>query len=277
MMDNNFPLNPVFENYPSSFFLVKPIIKGDSCDDFTYIYVNPAFCRFIGKDVDELIGRTFRQAFGKDGELFWLNLFYETASKKIVRYAENTTTVLRRRLSVESFHVEPDMCGCIIRDYDLAIDGVELRYSDSLQNKAYSDALTGAYNQFHLQANEDLFSKTDQIGVAYFDINSLQSVNDIMGHGAGDKVLCDFVRVLTTYYNKSLVYRIGGDEFLVITSKMPEQIFTESCHSFKRTLDASGNAAIGYKFYSKAPDIWEAVDECCILMQEHKAAMKKSH
>jgi diguanylate cyclase (GGDEF)-like protein len=275
-MEDKFSLNSVFEKYPSSFFLVRPIIRNNCCNDFTYVFVNPAFGLFVGKNVSELIGHTFCEVFGKEGEPFWLNLFLETATKKQVRYVENTTTVLRRQLSVEAFYVEPDMCGCIIRDYNPAMDDYNVFYSDTLQDKAYSDALTGASNRFHLQANEDQFSGKDELGVAYFDLNNLKETNAAHGHSAGDKLLCEFVRMLTTYYSKAPVYRLGGDEFLVITRKMPEKIFTDSCNSFKRTLDTNGNAAIGFKFYRHAPNIWAAIDECDKLMFEHKTQMKKS-
>jgi GGDEF domain-containing protein len=275
-MEEQFSLHSVFEKYPSSFFLVRPLIANNRCYDFTYIYVNPAFGLFVGKNVQEMIGHTFCEVFRKEGEPFWLNLFYETASNKQIRYVENTTTILQRQLSVEAFYVEPDLCGCIIRDYNPAMDEYEVCYSDALQNKAYSDALTGAYNRFHLQANENQFSGKDNLGVAYFDLNHLKSINTVQGHNAGDKLLCEFVQMLTNYYNKSPVYRLGGDEFLVITRRMPEPIFTKSCHSFKRTLDTNGNAAIGFKFYLHAPDIWEAIDECATLMSEHKTQMEKS-
>jgi GGDEF domain-containing protein len=273
-MQDTISLHSVFEKYPSSFFLVRPIITNNRCNDFTYVYVNHAFGLFVGKNSQEMIGHTFTEVFGEEGEPFWLNLFHETASRKMVRYVQNSTTILRRQLSVEAFYVEPDMCGCIIRDYNPSMDEYRVSYSDTLQNKAYSDALTGAYNRFHLQANEDQFSGMDNLGVAYFDMNDLKKTNMAKGHDVGDRLLCEFVRMLTTYYNKAPVYRLGGDEFLVITRKMPEQIFTDSCHSFKRTLDTNGNAAMGFKFYRHSPDIWKAIDECDKLMQEHKTGMK---
>jgi GGDEF domain-containing protein len=275
-MEDNFSLNLVFEKYPSSFFLVKPIITDNCCDDFTYIYVNPAFGLFVGKNVQELIGHTFCEVFGEKGEPFWLNLFFETVSKKQVQYVENSTTILKRQLTVEAFYVEPDMCGCIIRDYIPNVGEYKVCYSNMLQNKAYSDALTGAYNRFHLQANESQFSGKDELGVAYFDLNDLKEINASQGHGNGDKMLCEFVQMLTNYYYMASVYRLGGDEFLVITRTMPEQIFLNSCRSFKRTLDTNGNAAMGFQFYRHVPDIWKAIDECAALMLEHKKVMKKS-
>jgi diguanylate cyclase (GGDEF)-like protein len=177
---------------------------------------------------------------------------------------------------VEAFYVEPDMCGCIIRDYVPNVGEYKVCYSNMLQNKAYSDALTGAYNRFHLQANESQFSGKDELGVAYFDLNDLKEINASQGHGKGDQMLCEFVQMLTNYYYMASVYRLGGDEFLVITRTMPEQIFLNSCRSFKRTLDTNGNAAMGFQFYRHVSDIWKAIDECVALMLEHKKIMKKS-
>jgi diguanylate cyclase (GGDEF)-like protein len=274
-MGENISLDNIFKEYPSSFFLIRPTIQDNCCNDFTYIYVNPAFGLFVGKSVQELTGHTFCEVFEKKGEPFWLNLFYETATKKLVRYVKSSTSILNRLLTVEAFYVEPDMCGCIIRDYNPAMEDYEVCTNDALQNKAYTDVLTGAYNRFHLQANESQFSDRDDIGVAYFDLNNLKATNDSLGHSAGDRLLCEFMRMLTAYYNKAPVYRLGGDEFLVITRKMSEKIFTDSCNSFKKTLDTNGNAAIGFKFYHHSPDIWDAIDECDKLMYQHKASMKK--
>jgi GGDEF domain-containing protein len=82
--------------------------------------------------------------------------------------------------------------------------------------------------------------------------------------------------MLTVYYNNSLVYRLGGDEFLVITHEMSEKTFTDSCTSLKHALDTSGNAAIGFKFYNCASNIWDNINECDKLMYQHKFEMKKS-
>jgi diguanylate cyclase (GGDEF)-like protein len=138
------------------------------------------------------------------------------------------------------------------------------------------DTLTGTYNRFHLQEHDNLFSNQDNVGVAFFDLNRLKETNDKYGHSAGDKLLCDFAQLLNTYYNQAPVYRLGGDEFLVLTREMPENIFTACCHSVKSALDVSGEAAIGFKFYPHIDNIWDAIDECDKLMYEHKSAMKKS-
>jgi diguanylate cyclase (GGDEF)-like protein len=269
-------LDSVVGKYPSSFFLVKPIIRDKRCEDFTYVYANPAFGLFIGRDVSELVDHTFTEVFGINGEPFWLTLFYETVTRKMVRYVNNTTTILQRYLALESFYVEPDMCGCVIRDYNPAMSDHEVCYCDSLLNKAYMDTLTGTYNRFHLQEHDNLFSNQDNVGVAFFDLNRLKETNDKYGHSAGDKLLCDFAQLLNTYYNQAPVYRLGGDEFLVLTREMPENIFTACCHSVKSALDVSGEAAIGFKFYPHIDNIWDAIDECDKLMYEHKSAMKKS-
>lgn len=68
-------LKQVFDEYPSCFFLVEPIIKDGKSADFRYMYVNHSFGMFVGHNQSELIGNTFNEVFGKIGEPFWLNLF----------------------------------------------------------------------------------------------------------------------------------------------------------------------------------------------------------
>ena len=54
------------------------------------------------------------------------------------------------------------------------------------------------------------------ISVIMCDLNGLKKVNDSYGHEAGDKYICDSAEVLTSCFGKENVYRIGGDEFMVI-------------------------------------------------------------
>ena len=48
------------------------------------------------------------------------------------------------------------------------------------------------------------------------DEKIIKKVNDSYGHEAGDKYICDSAEVLTSCFGKENVYRIGGDEFMVI-------------------------------------------------------------
>ena len=49
-----------------------------------------------------------------------------------------------------------------------------------------------------------------------FDVNDLKQVNDNEGHQAGDQYLRDACDIICGIFERSSVFRIGGDEFAVI-------------------------------------------------------------
>ena len=267
-------LKQVFDEYPSCFFLVEPIIKDGKSEDFRYMYVNHSFGMFVGHNQSELISHTFNEVFGKIGEPFWLNLFYDVASRKKVRYVESDSTIINRKLTVEAFYVEPGMCGCIIRNHEQAVSDSVVISDSSLERKAYFDTLTEVYNRLYLQENEVRLSAEQNFGVAFFDLNNLKSVNDTYGHKAGDELLRNFVKLLRLQFPQSFIYRVGGDEFVVISLHQQKDIYLSICDKMRSALNQTNEAAIGYRFYEQIDDIWRAIDECDQLMYDHKREMK---
>ena len=55
--------------------------------------------------------------------------------------------------------------------------------------------------------------------VVVCDVNGLKHINDTYGHKAGDKYIKDAAMLICRYFKRSPVYRIGGDEFVVITGE----------------------------------------------------------
>lgn len=97
------------------------------------------------------------------------------------------------------------------------------------------DPLTGARNRRYLKENaETLFFHSVTVNhplcALYFDLDSFKLVNDKIGHTKGDKILVDFVDLLKNTTRSSeadrpgdQVYRVGGDEFLVLMPEMLEK------------------------------------------------------
>ena len=88
---------------------------------------------------------------------------------------------------------------------------------------ANKDTLTGvknkhAYVTAEAHLNEQIDAETDglEFAIAVCDINGLKEVNDLQGHSAGDKYIRDACTVICEVFDHSPVYRIGGDEFVVI-------------------------------------------------------------
>lgn len=88
--------------------------------------------------------------------------------------------------------------------------------------KAYTDVLTGFLNK---AAYEDKIKSlqrmvdagdTPEFSVIMVDVNNLKYVNDEYGHKRGDDYIKGCCSVLEKMCTNSLIYRIGGDEFVVV-------------------------------------------------------------
>ena len=98
----------------------------------------------------------------------------------------------------------------------------QLREREKLQQMlTYRDALTGLRNTTSYKAWIDDFDKklqenTLEFGVVVFDINYLKETNDHYGHNTGNELIVAASKIIADTFKRSPVFRIGGDEFLVI-------------------------------------------------------------
>lgn len=83
-----------------------------------------------------------------------------------------------------------------------------------------TDSLTGLYNRsMYEKAMEDINGKKNCI-LSMLDINNFKHINDTYGHDLGDRCLVTFARVFQEQLHPSTkMYRIGGDEFVIISKK----------------------------------------------------------
>lgn len=90
------------------------------------------------------------------------------------------------------------------------------------QEMALRDDLTGvknkrAYSQSEQKLNQQIMDGTAApFGVVVCDINDLKLVNDTEGHNAGDAYIRSASSILCNTFSRSPVYRIGGDEFVIL-------------------------------------------------------------
>lgn len=95
----------------------------------------------------------------------------------------------------------------------------------SLEQQAFRDPLTGAYNRFSLSRNvtPQLERRARQgvpVGFLFLDIDNFKRLNDLHGHEFGDRVLEKISHILHQSVRKSdVVIRYGGDEFLVVLTE----------------------------------------------------------
>ena len=91
-----------------------------------------------------------------------------------------------------------------------------------LRQAAFTDSLTGAWNRRYFSRYLDAAIVQSRVArqpltVMLFDIDGFKHYNDAYGHGAGDEILIETVRLLQSVIRPSdRVCRVGGDEFAVI-------------------------------------------------------------
>jgi diguanylate cyclase (GGDEF)-like protein len=91
-----------------------------------------------------------------------------------------------------------------------------------LERRSNSDELTGLPNRYWIQqylpkAIEDARAGGHRLAVLFIDLDGFKTVNDALGHGAGDALLRTVAKRLRTAVRpRDHIVRLGGDEFVVV-------------------------------------------------------------
>lgn len=117
---------------------------------------------------------------------------------------------------------------------------------------AHTDELTGLYNRtFFRKHREALFPRAaeDAYGYLCVDLDDFKQVNDRYGHAAGDDVLREAAERMSANIRKhDLIFRIGGDEFVVYLPGVDAldcaRVATRFLEQFARPFHLSGGETI---------------------------------
>ncbi len=102
------------------------------------------------------------------------------------------------------------------------------------------DFLTGLKNRrgFHESAN--LLKPDEEIGILFFDLNGLKYINDHNGHDAGDRFVRKMADLLREHFADGEIFRMSGDEFIVILKLSDDHSFEDRTAQFKNVLRGNG-------------------------------------
>ena len=95
---------------------------------------------------------------------------------------------------------------------------------DYVQNLAYKDALTdvqnkAAYDMSMEQMDVDIRMGRARFALIMVDLNYLKRINDTYGHEIGNRYILNLCAKITDIFAVEMVYRIGGDEFIVLVKE----------------------------------------------------------
>lgn len=134
------------------------------------------------------------------------------------------------------------------------------------------DALTGLLNRQAYYAN--VRHSKDITAVVSIDMNGLKAINDTGGHHAGDIALstladCFYKAAISS---KQSVYRLGGDEFIVICKRTSKEELEQLINRIKDNISKTKySCSIGYSYNAANKDIEEMVKESDEMMYQDKA------
>lgn len=143
--------------------------------------------------------------------------------------------------------------------------------TEALTKKSYQDPLTGLNNRLaYDEMLEHLRGKEFPVGVGFLDINGLKWINDTLGHDMGNKVIQKICTILNEHIEQQYIYRISGDEFVMIWPDVDYKVFMSAAKKLEAALFAEKNIASFGFVWGKEEDTGIAVRKAEKAMQTAK-------
>jgi len=194
-------------------------------------FVNRRFAEFFGLTVDMVLGRHLRELVGAAVFSEIEGYYAQVLKGQPVTYSRT-----HQLPGGEIRHLEIKLLphigdgGQCLGCFSVASDITEHKLTEErIQRLAHHDSLTGLPNRLLF---DDRLSQTvhlakrdsGQFALLYIDLDKFKSVNDRLGHSAGDELLkLAAARIRDQVRESDTCARVGGDEFIVILSDIAKR------------------------------------------------------
>jgi diguanylate cyclase (GGDEF)-like protein/PAS domain S-box-containing protein len=193
--------------------------------DLTIRYHTPSVERVLGYGEDELVGRRLPELLaGSDGAS--LAEFYERILASPAAPTPRDLTLRRKdgsTVQLESVFNnllgDQNIAGVVVTARDVT---ERRRLEAELSHQAFHDSLTGLANRALFadrvsHALERGVRRSNLFAVLFVDLDDFKTVNDSLGHAAGDELLIEVARRLESCLRpEDTCARLGGDEFAIM-------------------------------------------------------------
>ncbi|MBP9013587.1 MAG: EAL domain-containing protein [Smithella sp.] len=214
----------ILENIQEAYFEV------DLHGNFTFF--NNSLCKTTGCSREELFGANYKQFSDEENSKNVFNAFnkvFKTGQPTEgfdwrIKRKDGTQRYIEASVSLQNTSSgKPVGFKGVIRDIT-----ERKRIEQELNHLATHDALTGLPNRLmfsqlldHAIHSAQRYKK--QLAVLFIDLDRFKTINDSLGHDAGDQLLKEIARRLRkSLRNVDVVGRLGGDEFIVLIEDLQE-------------------------------------------------------
>lgn len=149
-----------------------------------------------------------------------------------------------------------------------------------LERISYCDTLTSVMNRNRFMRDlKYIHSPAERTGVVYIDINGMKELNDKYGHQRGDDALVDVAKKLRSLFRKENIYRVGGDEFIVLCQGIPKKEFEGRIQELKNLFlsETKYSVSIGSNWDEKCSQMNELIYKADERMYKDKRDFYHGH
>lgn len=135
------------------------------------------------------------------------------------------------------------------------------------------DSLTGLLNRNAFDDDVEFIQATHDkpLTVMYIDLIGLHEINNHLGHARGDVVLCELADAARAYFGDDNIYRIGGDEFVIISfAHSMAQSARQMGYMRQELLDHGCELSVGMAESNDGEDIPDLVNQAENEMRKDK-------
>lgn len=120
-------------------------------------------------------------------------------------------------------------------------------YAKVLEETSRVDSLTKLGNRVAYGEAAQKVWDIAESGAIFFDLNSLKFINDNYGHEEGDRYIVKFAKLLDENFKEGDIFRISGDEFVVLFHKTDPAKLERKAEAFRKVINQNDRiAAMGY-------------------------------
>lgn len=135
------------------------------------------------------------------------------------------------------------------------------------------DSLTGLLNRNAYDSDVEQLRSADigAVVCVYADMIGLHEVNNHLGHKQGNRMLCEFADAARAFFGDDRLYRIGGDEFVIISSAHTEAQTRKQLNYMRERLHTQGcEISVGVASSESTSDLPKIIEQAENEMRREK-------